>query len=222
MTTTQLTSSDGTTISAYVAGPEDAAAGIVVIQEIFGVNPHIRSVVDRYAALGYRAIAPAFFDRAQAGVELGYDAEGVEEGRGFAMSLDWDNTMADVQAAIDFLGVPSGVVGYCWGGSAAWLTASRTTAAASVGYYGSRIPDTLDQVPTSPLVLHFGEHDHSIPLENVDKVTAAFPDLPVYVYDAEHGFNCDVRASYNEAAAGEALTRTLALFSAHLPAVSAG
>lgn len=222
MTTIELTSADGSTLSAYVAGPENAAAGIVVVQEIFGVNAHIRSVVDRYAALGYRVIAPAFFDRAESGVELEYNQEGVAAGIKFATGLEWDNTMADVQAALDWLNVPSGVVGYCWGGSAAWLASSATTAAASVGYYGGRIVDLLDHAPQRPLVLHFGEHDHSIPMENVKKVQDAYPDVPVHIYDAGHGFNCDARDGFHDEAAGAALERTLAHFATHLPAVSVG
>lgn len=190
---------------------------MVVIQEIFGVNAHIRSVADSYAELGYRVIAPAFFDRTEVGVELDYNDEGVKQGIGYATSLDATNTMADIQAALDVLGVPSGVVGYCWGGSMAWLASSKTTAVASVGYYGGRIPSLLDSAPTSPLILHFGEHDASIPMEGVDTIAAAYPDIPIYRYDAGHGFNCDIRADYDEAASATALERTLAFFQTHLP-----
>ncbi len=215
---TSSTAADGS-ISAYVAGPDDAAAGIVVVQEIFGVNAHIRSIVDRYAEIGYRAIAPAFFDRVEPGVELDYNEEGIEAGIGYATALEWSNTMADIQAAIGWLGVPSGIVGYCWGGSAAWLAASQTTVAAAVGYYGGRIPDMLSEVPSAPIVLHFGEHDASIPLEKVDQIKSAYPEVPIHVYDAEHGFNCDARASFSPSASAEALARTLELFSGYLPSV---
>lgn len=219
MTTISLTSDDGTSISAYITGPEDAAAGMVVVQEIFGVNAHIRSVADRYAELGYRVVAPAFFDRVKPDIELDYNEQGIVEGVGFANALSWDNTMADIDAAIDVLARPCGVVGYCWGGSAAWLAASRTQAKATVGYYGGRIGGMLEDTPTVPTMQHFGEHDESIPMTIPNKLLAAYPKLPVHVYDAGHGFNCDARGSYNAEAADEAYSRTIQHFAKYLPRV---
>lgn len=220
MTTLSLTSDDGTSISAYVTGPEDAAAGMIVVQEIFGVNKHIQSIADQYGELGYRVIAPAFFDRVKPGIELGYTEEGVVEGIGFANALTWENTMGDIESAIDVLARPCGVVGFCWGGSAAWLAASKTSAKATVGYYGGRIGGMLDDVPQVPTLLHFGEHDGSIPLTIPQKIRAAHPDIPVHIYDAGHGFNCDARDDFDPAASEEAFARTVMHFAKYLPRVS--
>jgi carboxymethylenebutenolidase len=216
MSDVELTADDGHTFGAYLAGSDDAPAGVVVVQEIFGVNAHIRSVVDRLAAEGYRVVAPAVFDRVEAGVELAYDAQGIEAGRGYAGKLDWANTMADLKAAVDHLGRPAGVVGFCWGGTAAWLAAARVPVAAAVGYYGGRIHDFRDERPVAPVMLHFGARDHAISMEHVEAVRRAQPDVPIHVYDAEHGFNCDARASYDAAAAAEAWARTLSFFETHL------
>jgi len=203
-------------VSSYTAGPEDAKFGMVVVQEIFGVNAHIRSVVDRYAEAGYRATAPAVFDHIETGVELDYDEAGLKRGIELAMGLDPSLTIADIQSALDRLDRPSGVVGYCYGGSMAWLAASKTSARAAVGYYGGHIVDSLDDAPTVPVMLHFGERDTSIPLEDVAAVRAAYPGVPIHTYDAEHGFNCDVRGSYNEKAATLARQRTMDFFEDHL------
>ncbi len=214
----RVTSGDTQGISAYTAGPEDAAFGMVIVQEIFGVNAHIRSVVDRYAEAGYRATAPAIFDRIEPGVELDYDEDGLKRGIELATSLDTSQTLADIQSALDELARPSGVVGYCYGGSMAWLAASATSARAAVGYYGGRIVDSLDDEPKIPVLLHFGERDTSIPLDDVTTIRARYPEVPVYTYDAEHGFNCDARGSYNEQAATLARQRTMDFFAEHLSA----
>ncbi len=216
---TKLTAADGHTFDAYETG--DGTKGIVVVQEIFGVNPHIRSVTDRAAAAGYRAIAPAFFDRVESGVELGYDADGMTAGVGYASQLDWANTMADLEAAIEHLhaqGVMSvGVVGFCWGGTASWLAASSAPIQAAVGYYGGGVISMIDKAPKVPTMLHFGALDAHIPLDGVAKVDAAHPDVPVFVYDdADHGFHCDARSSYHEASAKLAWDRTLEFFATHL------
>ena len=209
----QLTAADGHVLDAYEAGPADAAAGIVVIQEIFGVNAHIRDVTDRYGALGFRAIAPALFDRLERGVELGYTADTVPQGRAMRAAIDWDDTVRDVGAAVEYLSGngPVGVVGYCYGGSLAWLAANALPVAAAVGYYGGQITQFLDRAPEAPVLLLFGEVDYMIPLSDVDEIAKAHPTVPVHVYPgADHGFNCDARDSYHPTAAAQALERTLA------------
>jgi carboxymethylenebutenolidase len=218
-TTISLTSSDGFELSAYRAEPEGPAArgGVVVVQEIFGVNGHIRSVADRYAAAGYLAIAPAIFDRERPGIELGYTPDDIEIGRKIAMgSLDFQTVLADVAAAGAAAreGGKVGVVGYCFGG--------RVTAACAIqfpdlfdaasSYYGGNIISLIDQTPVVPLIMHFGEHDHGIPMEDVHKVAAAWPAVTVNVYDAEHGFNCDHRASFSAVPAAIAQARTFRFF----------
>ncbi len=216
---TTLTSADGHTFDAYEVG--DGSKGIVVVQEIFGVNPHIRSVADRAAAAGYRAIAPAFFDRVETGVELGYDGEGMKAGMGYAGKLDWSNTMADLTAAIEHLRANDvssvGVVGFCWGGTASWLAASSAPVDAAVGYYGGGVISMIDHAPTVPTMLHFGALDAHIPLDGVQRVADAHPAVPVHVYDeADHGFHCDARGSYHEESAKLAWARTLEFFAENL------
>lgn len=214
----RLTADDGHELDAYAAGPADAAAGVVVIQEIFGVNAHIRDVTDRYAALGYRAVAPALFDRLERGVELGYTPETVTRGRAMRGAIDWDDTMRDLGAAVGYLAPngPVGVVGYCYGGSLAWLAANGLPVAAAVGYYGGQIVQFLDRAPQAPVLLHFGEVDYMIPLSDVDEIAQAHPTVPVHVYpDADHGFNCDARDSYHPEAAARALERTLDFLASH-------
>lgn len=208
----RLTADDGHELDAYEAGAADAAAGIVVIQEIFGVNAHIRDVVDRYAALGLRAVAPALFDRLERGVELGYSEETVARGRAMRGAIDWDDTVRDVGAAVAHLAAcgPVGVVGYCYGGSLAWLAAHSLPVAAAVGYYGGQIIQFTDRAPQAPVLLHFGEVDYMIPLSDVEQIKAAHPAVPVHVYSgADHGFNCDARDSYHPEAAALAQQRTL-------------
>ena len=216
-----ITSGDGFELSAYQAAPDGAPKGaVVVIQEIFGVNQHIREVVDGYAADGYYAIAPAIFDRVEPGIELGYDEEGMGAGIALAFEkLDMGNTLADLQAAINVAGEKGkvGVVGYCFGGLLTWLSAcelSGVTAASS--YYGGGVAGEAGRSAKCPVIMHFGELDEHIPMSDVDNVKAAQPDVPVYVYDADHGFNCDHRGSYNEAAATLAKQRTLDFFEANL------
>ncbi len=214
----RLTASDGHELDAYEAGPADATAGIVIIQEIFGVNAHIRDVTDRYAALGYRAVAPALFDRLERGVELGYTADTVTQGRAMRGAIDWDDTVRDVGAAVAHLAGngPVGVVGYCYGGSLAWLAANALPVAAAVGYYGGQIIQFLDRTPQAPVLLHFGEVDYMIPLSDVTEISRAHPAVPVHVYPgADHGFNCDARDSYHPDAAALALECTLDFFATH-------
>ncbi len=215
--TVTLTASDGHTLSAYRAGD---GPGLVVVQEIFGVNSHIRNVVDRFAAAGFAAIAPALFDRLEPGHELGYTPDDVAAGRDLRGRVDNADALKDIAAARDLLageGRKVGVVGYCWGGSLAWHCATQLSGFdAAVGYYGGEIPKSKDAQPTIPTMLHFGENDGGIPMEGVREVIAAHPDVPVHIYDAGHGFSCDERASYDEASSKAALERTLAFLRQHL------
>lgn len=211
----RLTSADGHELGAYEVHPQGAGASIVVVQEIFGVNPHIRSLVDRYAEYGYRAIAPAVFDRVERGIELDYDADGIARGRELAGEITWDPVMADVAAAVEHVSStgPVGIVGFCFGGSVAWLAASTLPVAAAVGYYGGQIHELIDRSPTVPTMLHFGELDGGIPLDQVHAIDAAHPDVSVHIYEgAQHGFSCDARASYGALPAAIAWGRTLGFF----------
>lgn len=214
----ELTAADGHAFAAFENAPAGAAASVVVIQEIFGVNGHIRSVVDSFADAGYRAIAPALFDRSERGVELDYTAEGIAEGRELKDAIDWPMVLMDVAATVAHVAStgPVGTVGYCWGGSIAWLAAAELPVAASVGYYGGAIHELRERNPLAPTLLHFGANDRSIPLNDIAGIRLAHPDLPVHVYDeADHGFNCDARASFNPAVAELAKQRTLAFFAKH-------
>ncbi|HCB33876.1 MAG TPA: carboxymethylenebutenolidase [Acidimicrobiaceae bacterium] len=224
-TTVELTAGDGTAVSAYRAEPAGAAGpigGVVVVQEIFGVNDHIRSVADAYAAHGYLAVAPALFDRVRPGVELAYDAAGVDVGRTIAFEdLTMDAVMSDVEAAAAMAAAagPVGIVGYCWGGTVCYVAAARLSdrIAAASGYYGGQIMPHLEEQPKAPLMLHFGADDAGIPLEDVRAIDARWPDVAVHVYEgAGHGFNCDARLGFHAEAAALAGQRTLEHFAAHL------
>ena len=216
----QLTASDGVKIHAYKATPAGKPrGGIVVLQEIFGVNHHIKAVADHYAAAGYLAIAPATFDRVQPGVELGYDAAGMATGMGLVGKVDQAKTLLDVAAAIVAASSAGkvGIVGYCWGGTVAFASACHLAhVAASVGYYGGGIIGMKDDRPKAPLMLHFGEQDAHIPMGDIAKIKAAQPGVPVYTYAAGHGFNCDERGSYDKTSADLARKRTLAFFALHV------
>jgi len=219
--TKQLRAIDGFAFGTYEAMPKGKPRGaIVVVQEIFGVNSHIRAVADGYAAAGYAAIAPQIFDRVERNVELGYEQKdmmrGVEIARG---KLKMEQTLQDVQAAIDdgkrFGKV--GVVGYCFGGLVTWLAATDLSGVAcAVSYYGGGVAGQVDRKPKCPVMMHFGAKDAHIPLTDVDKVRKAQPGVTVHVYDADHGFNCDHRGSYDAAAAKLALTRSLEFFGKHV------
>ena len=220
-----LTASDGHNLTAYRAEPTGTPLGtVVVVQEIFGVNSHIQSVADGYASAGYLAIAPALFDRVKPDMELGYEGDDVTVGREAAFPLGWDAPLMDINAAIE---VGSGetnrkvaVVGYCWGGSLAYLAACESNVNCAVGYYGGQILKILDAKPKlqvqAPVMLHFGENDTGIPLTDVEQIKSRHPDVPVHLYDAGHGFNCDQRASFSEPAAKLALERTLKFFTQHM------
>jgi carboxymethylenebutenolidase len=216
-----LTADDGFTLGAYRADPTGKPKGaIVVVQEIFGVNSHIRNVADTFAEMGYVAIAPAIFDRATPGIELGYDQAGIDAGLKARAAIPIEETLADLQAAIDAVRDAGkvGIVGYCWGGTLAYLAAGKLAGlSAAVGYYGGQIASSfLDVEPKIPTMLHFGETDHGIPLTDVQKIIDRYEDIPIHVYPAGHGFNCDQRGSYDKPSAELALTRTLEFFHRHL------
>jgi carboxymethylenebutenolidase len=197
--------------------------GLVVLQEIFGVNHHIRAVVDRFAAEGFTALAPALFDRVKTGVEFGYDQEGIQEGVKIAYSIPPEKVLADINAAIHFMqretgGGKVGVIGYCLGGTYAWRSATELRPAAAVGYYGGGVAKHAADTPHCPVMLHFGAKDEHIPVSDVEKIRAAHPEIPVYLYEADHGFNCDERGSYDASSAALALSRTLAFLREHLGA----
>jgi carboxymethylenebutenolidase len=193
---------------------------LVVVQEVFGVNAHIRSVADGYARDGFLAVAPALFDRIEPGIELSYEGADMQTAMSLIPKLDIDKALADVQAAIEFAasdaGKKVGVIGYCFGGTLAWLAATRLHPAVAVGYYGGRIGNYAGEQPQVPVMLHFGKQDTHILAAEVEKVHAAHPEVEIYWYDAGHGFNCDARASYNAAAAQEARVRSLEFLKKHL------
>ncbi|HKW55434.1 MAG TPA: dienelactone hydrolase family protein [Stellaceae bacterium] len=214
--TITLAAKDGHKLAAYRADPAGKPRGaIVVVQEIFGVNHHMRHVTDDFAKQGYVAISPALFDRVEKGVELGYDPKSIEAGRDIRGKVALDGTLADLQAAID-AAKPAGkvgIVGYCWGGGLAFLAATRLSGvAAAVGYYGGLVAAHAQEKPRVPVMLHFGDSDQSIPMSDVEKVRQARPDVTTYVYKAGHGFSCDERQSYNAEASKLALERTLKFF----------
>ena len=220
-----LKSADGFVFPAYVAQPAGKPkGGIVVLQEIFGVNSHIRSVADGYAAQGYLAVAPATFHRVKPGTELGYAPDDMTAGsalKAAVEALPAPGVMPDIQAAVNHASSAGkvGVVGYCWGGLLTWRSACLLDGlSAAVPYYGGGVttPAEVARKPKVPVMTHFGDQDHWIPLDSVEAFKKAHPEVEVHVYNANHGFNCDQRASYNEAAATLARERTLAFFAKHL------
>ena len=223
MPNTTITCGDGFELGAYEASPSGAAKGaVVVIQEIFGVNSHIRSVVDGYAEAGFYAIAPAIFDRLERNVQLGYTEDDMTAGIELAFQkLDMSQTLGDLQATIDAAANHGkvGVVGYCFGGLLTWLSSCNLSGvSAASAYYGGGIPDNADMTPSCPIILHFGEQDAHIPMDAVAAFQEKQPNLPVHVYAADHGFNCDQRDSYDATAASQARERTLTLFNSTLAA----
>jgi carboxymethylenebutenolidase len=215
-----LTADDGFELGAYRADPDGTPrGGLVVVQEIFGVNTHIRAVCDRYAALGYAAVAPALFDRQVRGFESGYSPEEIEKARAFLADIDFDAMLRDTKAAVAAVSDVGrvGVVGYCLGGSIAFLAATRLDGiAAAVGYYGGRITAVADETPKVPTQLHYGETDQSIPMSDVETVIAKRPDCDIHVYPAGHGFSCDERASFDAGSTVIAWGRTLRWFDEYL------
>ena len=205
---------DGFEFSAYRARPADARrGGLLLIQEIFGVTDHIRELADGFAADGYETIAPAFYDRLEPGFAADYSPESVAKGVQYSQATPWDQVAADAQAAIDLLGPPVFVTGFCWGGAATWLAACRCRGlSAAAGFYGRRIAELNSETPKVPTILHFGKADASIPMDKVAEIEQAHPEVCVYLYDAGHGFVSDRRADYNADSARLARLRTLAHF----------
>ncbi len=217
----RLTASDNFQLGAYRADPGGPPKGaVVVIQEIFGVNHHIRGVCDRLAKEGYVTIAPSIFDRSQPNFQSGYSPDEIANARKFIASPDWAAMLRDTQAAIDAVkGVgPVGVIGFCLGGSIAYVAAARLSGlSAAIGYYGGAIVRFVDEKPRVPTQLHFGEKDAGIPLSDVDTIKAKRPAVEIFTYPgAQHGFHCDERASYDKASADIAWPRSMAFFAKHL------
>ncbi len=225
--TLTLTASDGHRLSAHAVLPDGPPrAGLVVIQEVFGVNNHIRALCEQFAGRGYLALAPALFDRVAPGIELGYGDEDLARGRALRTEIGWDLPVRDVAAglaalaerlaAIEDAGQRVATIGYCWGGSVSWLAATRLAPAAAVCYYGAQIPDFRTEAASCPVLMHFGAEDPLIAPEQVEAVRAAQPDVEIHVHPgAGHGFNCTERADYAPAIAERALERTLAFLETH-------
>jgi len=224
----ELTAADGFKFPAYEARPAGPAKGaVVVLQEIFGVNAHIRAVADGFAALGFLAVAPATFHRVRPGVELGYTPEDVAAGvvlKAAVEGLPSPGVMPDIQAAIDYAAKAGsagkvGLVGYCWGGLLTWRAACLLSGvSAAVPYYGAGMTSAVEiaRTPTCPVLAHFANQDKSIPLEGVEAFKHAHPEVDVRLYPASHGFNCDHRSAYDATAAALARERTLAFFARHV------
>ena len=208
---------DGFELAAYHARPQDARrGGLLLIQEIFGVTDHIRELCDGFAEDGYEVIAPSFYDRLERGFAADYSQPAIQKGVQYSQATPWDQVAGDAQAAIDALDPPVFVTGFCWGGAATWLTACRCDGvSAAAGYYGRRISELNDETPKAPVVLHFGKTDASIPMERVDEIRDRHPDVPIYLYDAGHGFVSDRRSDYDADSARLARLRTLAWFANH-------
>lgn len=210
-----LRAGDDHVLDAYCATPAAPRGAIVVLQEIFGVNPHIRSLCERYAKDGWLAVAPALYDRAVKGTVLGYDASGIASGRDLCGQVGNENALRDVQAAVDFaasaLGPQGkvGVIGFCWGGTLAWLSAARLSGISGVvAYYGTGIAAHVHETPQVPVLLHFGEQDAHIPMEHLDAIARAWPAVPLHRYPTGHGFHCDDRPAYHPPSAELANART--------------
>jgi carboxymethylenebutenolidase len=208
---------DGFAFEAYHARPNDARrGGLLLIQEIFGVTDHIRELADGFAEDGYEVIAPAFYDRLERGFAADYGQASIQKGVRYSQQTPWDQVAADAQAAIDALTGPVFVTGFCWGGAATWLAACRCDGlSAAAAFYGRRISELVAESPRCPIILHFGKKDASIPPDRVEEIRQAHPDIPVYLYDAGHGFVSDRRADYDADSARLARLRTLAFFANH-------
>ena len=216
---TTIMARDGHEFQAWLAAaPQRPRGAVLVIQEIFGVNSHIRTVTDQFAAQGYTAIAPSLFDRVRRGIELGYTPAGMQEGAGYVKQLDPEATRRDLAAALAVVkhSGRAGAVGYCWGGTQAYLAACELPLACAVVYYG-KVVSYLERKPRCPVMFHYGSEDQSIPLEDVERIRTAYPEAPLYTYEgAGHGFNCEQRSAYNPQAALHARTRTLEFFTRYL------
>lgn len=218
----KLKAADGHEFGAYFAESTMPARGaIVLIQEIFGVNSHIKSVADDYAGQGFHVIAPALFDRVQRDLELGYNPDDTKKGMQAIQQIGLEAALKDVEASIDYARVhwgqfKVGVLGFCLGGSLGWLSAIRLNPAAAVCYYGGQIAKNAAETPRCPVMMHFGAKDPHIGPDDIEKIRQAHPEIPLFVYDAGHGFNCDHRKDFEPVSARLAKQRTLEFFSKHL------
>jgi len=213
----ELTAADGRSLTGYETRPGgEPRGGVVVVQEIFGVTAHIRDVVDAFAAAGFHAVAPAMFDRIEPGVTLPYTD--IDGGRARVTRLSRQDIVADVHGAVMHLAGSGrvGVVGYCWGGTVAWIAAATLPVSAAVSYYGTRIIENLDLAPACPMQFHFGQTDASIPPERIEQLRDAFPGGEFHLYPAGHGFNCTDRADYHADSARLAFERTLDFLGRHV------
>ena len=216
---TTLMARDGHEFNAWLAAPSGPARGALVIaQEIFGVNRHIRSVADGFAADGYVTIAPCLFDRIRRGIELGYSEAEVQQGRGYRLQIPKEKTLLDLTACINVVRHSGrvSIVGYCWGGTLAYMAACELPVFCAVSYYGGQIKDHLDKSPRRPVMYQFGEKDPHIPVSDIDKIRAADPNGIFHLYPADHGFNCDERGTYDAASAALARERTLQFLNAQM------
>jgi carboxymethylenebutenolidase len=216
---TTLMARDGHEFNAWLTAPSGPARGAVVVaQEIFGVNRHIRAVADSFAAEGYVTIAPCLFDRIRRGIELGYSEAEVQQGRGYRLQIPKEKTLLDLSACINVV-KHSGrvsIVGFCWGGTLAYIAACELPVYCAISYYGGQIKDHLDKSPRRPVMYHFGEKDPHIPLSDVDKIRAADPNGIFHLYPADHGFNCEERGTYDAPSATLARQRTLQFLAAQM------
>ena len=216
---TTLMARDGHEFNAWLAAPTGPARGAVVIaQEIFGVNHHIRAVADGYAAVSYVTIAPCLYDCVRRGIELGYSEKETQEGRGYRLQIPKEKTLLDLGASINVVKHAGrvAVVGFCWGGTLAYLAACELPVACAVSYYGGQIKDHLAKTPRRPVLYHFGDRDPYIPASDMEKIRAADPGGEFHLYPADHGFNCEERGSYDAASARLALERTHAFLTAQM------
>lgn len=216
---TTLMARDGHEFNAWLTAPKGPPRGAVVIaQEIFGVNHHIRGVADGFAADGYVTIAPCLFDRIRRGIELGYSEPEVKEGRGYRVQIPIEKTLLDLGASINVVKHAGrvAVIGYCWGGTLAYVAACNLPMTCAVSYYGGQIREHLDKSPRRPVMYHFGEKDPYISAADIEKIRAADPNGTFHLYPADHGFNCDERASYDAPSAKLARERTLAFLVAQM------
>jgi carboxymethylenebutenolidase len=213
----ELRAGDGHRFSGYLAEPDGKPlGGIVVIQEIWGVTSHIRAVADQYAAAGYRAIAPALFDRQERAVDLPY--ADIQKAFGYMQAAGIDDAMLDLAAAVEHVSQAgrTGVVGFCWGGLLTFIAAARLKIDAAVSYYGGGIVRHLGEKPKVPIMFHFGDQDAHIPMSDVDQIKTAVPQGIYHVYPADHGFNCTDRASFEPKSAALAFQRTVEFLHAHV------
>jgi carboxymethylenebutenolidase len=214
-----LRAKEGFELSAYKAGPENSARGLIIVQEIFGLNAHIRDVADRFAIQGYKVVAPAMFDRIERGIDMGYSEEKRLKGREYRGRMKDSETVADIEAAAAALGTSRcGILGYSLGAYVAWLGATRTRVfQTACGWYGGGMAALRDEKPNCAVQLHFGDQDASVPMADVEALRQARPEVEIYIYPgAKHGFGCDARAAFSQADYDLAQGRTLTFLDRHL------